>query len=119
MVTEPASLDHSHVEKARVQTDQYGLPYVSITFDDTGRQRFGEITAACVDEHLLIVVDDELSSAPIVMEPITGGEARITMGSGSFDEVEREASELASVLAAGALPTPVVLESNEVFGTGY
>jgi len=116
VVTEPAALDNSHVEKADVETDQFGVPYVKLTFDEAGRQRFAEVTAECVNEHLLIVIDGHLSSAPIVMEPITGGEARITMGSGSFDETEREAKQLCSVLNAGALPTPVVLESETVFG---
>jgi len=117
VVTEPAALDHSHVATAEVEQDQFGVPYVALQFDEDGRRIFGEVTERQVGAQLLIVFDGELNSAPVVQEPIRGGRASITLGSGAaFGDLEREAAILADVLGTRALPTPLTLEVETTFG---
>jgi preprotein translocase subunit SecD len=96
---------------ARVQIDsQFNEPYVSINFDKKGARIFERITDKNVNKRLAIVLDNNVYSAPVIQEKISGGQARIT---GRF--TTDEARDLAIVLRAGALPAPVnVLEERTV-----
>lgn len=68
---------------------------------------FADVTRRLQGQQLAIVLDQEVISAPVIQEPITGGQGQIT---GSF--TEQEAKDLATVLNAGALP--VELTKSEV-----
>lgn len=100
------------ITDARVQIDsQFNEPYVSCSFDARGADLFGKITSENVKERLAIVMDGKVQSAPVIQEPITGGECRIT---GSF--TMEEARDLSVVLRSGALPAPVKILSEENVG---
>lgn len=91
------------IKDARVRYDsQYGRPYVSLTFDSVGARVFEQVTGDHVKERLAIVLDDNVYSAPVIQERISGGQASIT---GSF--TAEDATDLAIVLRAGSLPAPV------------
>ncbi len=91
------------IRDARVRYDsQYNQPYVSLTFDKVGARIFEQVTGDHVKERLAIVLDDNIYSAPVIQERISGGQAQI---SGSFSP--DEATDLAIVLRAGSLPAPV------------
>ncbi len=91
------------IKDARVRYDsQYGQPYVSLTFDSVGARIFEQVTGDHVKERLAIVLDENVYSAPVIQERISGGQASI---SGSF--TADEATDLAIVLRAGSLPAPV------------
>ncbi len=91
------------IKDARVRYDsQYGRPYVSLSFDSVGARIFEQVTGDHVKERLAIVLDDNVYSAPVIQERISGGQASI---SGSF--TPDEATDLAIVLRAGSLPAPV------------
>jgi preprotein translocase subunit SecD len=96
---------------ARVAIDsQFNEPYVAMEFDDVGAKLFEQITGANVKKRLAIILDDNVYSAPEIRERIAGGRAQIT---GRFDM--KEASDLAIVLRAGALPAPVrIIEERTV-----
>jgi len=64
-----------------------------------GRAKFARATADNVGRQLAIVLDDVVTSAPMIRVRIPSGEATIT---GAFDA--RSANDLAIVLRAGALP---------------
>ncbi len=64
-----------------------------------------------VKKRLAIVLDNNVYSAPVIQERISGGKAQI---SGSF--TPEEASDLAIVLRAGALPAPVKIIQNVTVG---
>lgn len=87
---------------ARVNIGQFNEPYVSIRMNGTGAQLFERITAQNIKKRLAIVLDNNVYSAPVIQDRITGGNAQIT---GSF--TTQEANDLAIVLRAGALPAPV------------
>ena len=99
------------IKDARVNIDQrYNEPYVSIEFDSQGAKIFDKITAENVGKRLAIILDNNVYSAPVIQERISGGRAQIN---GRF--TEKEAHDLAIVLRAGALPAPVhVLEKRTV-----
>ena len=111
LVQKRSMLTGRHLTDARVQIDQrYNEPFVSIKFDKKGARIFERITGDNVNRRLAIVLDNRLYSAPTIQERIAGGEARIT---GSF--TTEEATDLAIVLRAGALPAPVnILEERTV-----
>jgi protein-export membrane protein SecD len=75
---------------------------VSVTMTPKGRADFARITGNSVGRQLAIVLDGKVSSAPVIRERISGGDASIT---GNFDV--QAAKDLAIVLRAGALPAPV------------
>jgi len=103
-------LTGANLTNARVDFDQFNIPFVSINFDKKGARVFERITGENVDKRLAIVLDDTVASAPVIQEKIAGGQARIT-GNFTLDE----AKDLAIVLRAGALPAPVnILEERTV-----
>jgi preprotein translocase subunit SecD len=97
---------------AQIRIDsQYNQPYVAIEFNSTGARLFDQVTAANVGKRFAIVLDNNIYSAPVIRERISGGSAQI---SGSF--TEKEAADLAIVLRAGSLPAPVKILQNVTVG---
>ena len=86
-------------------------PYVGLSFDSIGADRFAKITQKNRGRRLAIVLDDKVQSAPVIREAITGGEASIS-GLFSIDE----ASNLALVLRSGALPAPIEIREERTVG---
>jgi preprotein translocase subunit SecD len=96
--------------RMRIKSD-FNESYVSLDFDARGARLFDQITAENVRKRLAIVLDNNVYSAPVIQERISGGKAQIT---GSF--TPEEASDLAIVLRAGALPAPVKIIQNVTVG---
>ena len=71
---------------------------VELVLTSTGSTKFAEATSANVGKQISIVYDEEVISAPVVNEAITGGTAYIS-GMESFEEAE----ELASFIRIGGL----------------
>ncbi|PSJ47230.1 protein translocase subunit SecDF [Zobellella taiwanensis] len=87
-----------------------GEPVVSFKLDNEGARRFGELTRDNIGRALAIVLDNQVITAPVIRSAIPGGSGEI---SGRF--TTGEASELALLLRAGALPAPLlVLEERTV-----
>jgi preprotein translocase subunit SecD len=100
------------VRDARVQISQLNnAPYVSISFNSMGSDRFSRITTRNRGRRLAIVLDDKVQSAPVIREAITGGEAQIT---GRFSM--KEATNLAIVLRSGSLPAPLTIREERTVG---
>lgn len=114
-------LTGSALKDARVEYDQLNRPYISLSFNKTGAERFGKVTAAYAPRgennlnndtgrRLAIILDGKLRSAPVIQDAIYGGNAQIT-GSFTVDE----AQQVVNVLRAGALPAPVkIIEERTV-----
>jgi preprotein translocase subunit SecD len=88
-------------------------PVVSFRFDSEGARRFGDATRENVGKQLAIVLDNKVISAPVVKEPILGGNGII---SGNF--TVQSASDLALLLRAGALPAPITILQERTVGPG-
>ncbi len=91
---------------------------VGMTFKPAGARAFEELTAANVGKQMAIVLDGVVDSAPQIRGRIAGGRARITLdGTGKTrQEMINEASALATVLKAGALPAPVFEQEERSVG---
>ncbi|HEX4996208.1 MAG TPA: preprotein translocase subunit SecD, partial [Methylomirabilota bacterium] len=111
LVQKKAAITGRDVTTARVSIDENtSEPYVSVDFNAAGARAFSDLTDANVGKRLAIVLDGNVHSAPQIRERIPSGRAQIT-GGFSTDE----ATDLAIVLRAGALPAPVqVLEERTV-----
>jgi protein-export membrane protein SecD len=79
-------------------------PYVSLTFNQLGTQLFADLTKANVGKRLAIVLDGNVSKAPVIRSEIPNGQAQITLGYGNYQTVLKEAEDLTLVLHEGALP---------------
>jgi len=99
------------LKDARVQFGDLNEPYVTLELDSRGAKMFDRITAQNVGKKLAIILDNNVYSAPVIQERISGGSARIT-GIFSLDE----ARDLVIVLRAGALPAPVKTLENRSVG---
>lgn len=91
-------------------TSHEGQIGVSINFDSIGTRKFAKLSAENLKRRFAIVLDDKVISAPQFSVVINTGQAVIT---GHF--TQKDASELALLLRAGALPAPlIVLEERTV-----
>jgi preprotein translocase subunit SecD len=81
-----------------------GQPVVSFRFDPIGARKFGNVTKRNVEKPFAIVLDNEVISAPVIREPILGGNGQI---SGNF--TTESARDLALLLRSGALPVPLTI----------
>jgi len=111
-VRRSVAVDGKNLTNARAgQDSRTGEWVVNFTFDGTGTRRFADITRANVGRPFAIVLDDKVISAPVIREPITGGQGQI---SGSFSV--RTANDLAVLLRAGALPAPLTIVEERTVG---
>jgi protein-export membrane protein, SecD/SecF family len=99
---------------ARAAFDQRSNePLVSFRLSTSGARRFAEVTTANVGKPFAIVLDNQVISAPVIREPITGGSGQI---SGSFSV--QSANDLAVLLRAGALPARLDVVEERTVGPG-
>jgi preprotein translocase subunit SecD len=90
-----------------------GEPIVSFRFNTSGSRKFAQATSDNVGQPFAIVLDNEVISAPVIREPITGGSGQI---SGSF--TVQAANDLSILLRAGALPAPLTIIEERTVGPG-
>ncbi|MCT2538448.1 protein translocase subunit SecD [Sedimentimonas flavescens] len=96
---------------ARPDTDQNGYPAVAFRFNATGARSFGDYTANHIGEPFAIVLDGKVISAPTIQAHIAGGSGIIT---GRFSV--QEATDLALLLRAGALPAGMTFLEERTVG---
>jgi preprotein translocase subunit SecD len=90
-----------------------GEAIVNFKFNTSGARKFAQATTENVGLPFAIVLDNEVISAPVIREPITGGQGQI---SGSF--TVQSANDLAILLRAGALPAPLTVIEERTVGPG-
>jgi protein-export membrane protein SecD len=99
------------LEQAGWTTNQQtGEVVVTFRFDSIGAREFADVTKENVNRRFAIILDKQVIEAPNIREPILGGSGEI---SGNF--TVQSASDLATLLNAGALPAPLkVIEQRTV-----
>lgn len=105
------ALEGEHIRDAQLGYDQMsGEPIVNFKLDRDGARRFAEMTSNNIGRQLAIVLDNKVVTAPVIRGEIPSGSGQI---SGNFTSAE--ASDLALLLRAGALPAPLqVIEERTV-----
>ena len=86
---------------------------VSFRFDTTGAQKFGKATSENIGKRFAVILDGVVITAPVINSSITGGSGIIT---GNF--TSQEATDLAVLLRAGALPAPLEIVEERSVGPG-
>ncbi|MBU0631178.1 protein translocase subunit SecD [bacterium] len=104
-------LDGGMLTDARVGFDKNNRPVISFTLNSEGAQIFGDFTGKNVGNHLAIVLDGKVYSAPVINERIGGGSGQI---SGNYSVAE--AQDLAIALRSGALLAPIYLMEKRSVG---
>ena len=112
VLEEDAFLTGDRLESATAGRDpQFNQSQVQFELSRAGGRTFSQFTGQHVGDLLAIVLDGRVQSAPVIRDRI-GARGQIDMGSGTPLE---EASDLALVLRAGALPAKInIIEERTV-----
>ncbi len=117
LLNRSAQLTGTGVAQADVTWDPTSnRPEVLITFNRKGARDFGDLTTRNVGKKMAIILDEEVSSAPVIQGAITQGKSTITMGGTDPARIQKEAQDLVNVLRTGALPAPLRQESESQIG---
>ena len=101
-------LNGANFKYASVSTSQLGEPVVLITFDDTWKEIFCNITEKNMWKQMAIFIWWEMITNPVIQAKICDGSAQID---GNF--TAESAKELTNQLNDWALPAPLVLMQEE------
>ncbi|MFH1830262.1 MAG: protein translocase subunit SecD [Pseudomonadota bacterium] len=115
LLNRKAAVTGEMLKNAQVNVHE-NQPYVSLTFDAQGTQLFGETTTNSVGKRMAILLDGTVTKAPVIREPILGGQAQITLGYGNYANLLKEAEDLTLVLQEGALPAQLTEATKTVVG---
>src|ERR671916_1959222 len=114
------------LDSAVQSTDQAGRREVQMELTGEGGEAFGDLSQQIVDNalanaipgggRLAVVLDDDVVSAPVVDEPIYGGQVVIQNQGSPGGLPQEEAEELEVVLQTGALPVNMEILSVSSIG---
>lgn len=93
-------LDNHDLASARA-VDRHG-PAVEMFFTLAGGHKLADFTTRAQGSKIEILIDGEVQSAPLVLEPITAGSALVTFA--ASDHARLDAEILALILDSSALP---------------
>lgn len=112
--SDTAPLTGETVVAASAQPDQQNNIAVSLKMNATGARIWGQMTTKAAQDNnreIAILLDNEVVSAPRVINPITTGDSQIT---GSF--TLEEAKDLANILQVGKLPAEARIIQESLVG---
>ena len=101
-------LNGANFKYASVSTSQLGQPVVVISFDDTWKEIFCNITSNNIGREMAIFIGWEMITSPVIQAKICDGSAQID---GNF--TAESAKELTNQLNEWALPAPLILMQEE------
>jgi preprotein translocase subunit SecD len=105
-------LDGSMLTDAKVGYDQKtNRPLINFSLNGQGAKIFGDFTEKSVGKRMAVVLDDEVYTAPNIVQRIGGGQVQIT---GAF--TPQEANDVAIALRSGSLLAPVQVEEKRSVG---
>jgi preprotein translocase subunit SecD len=105
VLEDEAFLTGDMLENAIANRDpQFNRAIVVFDLNRRGGRAFARVTGQHVGDNIAIVLDNEVVSAPVVRDRI-GARGQIDLAGASMEE----ASDLALVLRAGALPAPLTI----------
>jgi len=102
-----AGVTGEYLSMADESWDEMGRPEVSFTMNRTGADMMGKLTGENVGRKMAVVLDEKITSAPVIESKISD-RGRITMGGyGDPFKLQQEVKDLVGVLRSGALPAPL------------
>jgi preprotein translocase subunit SecD len=110
LVNSTAMVTGDQLEQAQAETDQFQRPIVTFELSSRGGRLFEKATGEHIGEPMAIVLDNKVYTAPSIRSEI-GSRGQIELGKATLEE----ATDLALVLRAGALPAPLhIVEERSV-----
>jgi len=126
VVPEEPALTGAALDSATLSRDQAGRRQVQMDLTSEGAEGFGDLSQEIVDNalsngdpgngRLAVVLDEDVISAPVVREPIYGGQVVIENQGLPGGLPQQEAQELQVVLQTGALPVNMQVLSVTAIG---
>ena len=111
VIESPVLLSGDRINDAGPSTGRTSFDIVvSMSFDSVGRRKFAQVTGDHVGEHLAILLDGKVQSAPVIQDQIVGN--AIIQGNFTYEE----ASYLSNILKAGAFPVGVQIAEERTVG---
>ena len=111
VIESPVLLSGDRINDAGPSTGRTSFDIVvSMSFDSIGRRKFAQVTGDHVGEHLAILLDGKVQSAPVIQDQIIGN--AIIQGNFTYEE----ASYLSNILKAGAFPVGVQIAEERTVG---
>jgi preprotein translocase subunit SecD len=102
-----AGVTGEYLSNAEESWDEMGRPEVSFTMNRQGADMMGKLTGENVGRKMAVVLDEKITSAPVIESKISD-RGRITMGGyGDPFKLQQEVKDLVGVLRSGALPAPL------------
>lgn len=98
-----AAVDGADIKNSDVMVDNSGVTQeyvVGVVFNESGKTKFAEATAANIGKPIYIIYDGAVVSAPTVSSAITQGECTISGGGWTLED----AQQLSNTIKIGALP---------------
>jgi protein-export membrane protein SecD len=114
-------LSGEYIEDAFVSVDQSRTqigpprPVVSFRMNPAGAPLLGQMTSTFKGYRMAIVLDGIVKNAPVIQSAISD-QGQITLGTGTFEQISKEARDLSIVLRAGALPANIQVQEERVIG---
>ncbi|MGI8650472.1 MAG: protein translocase subunit SecD [Rubrobacter sp.] len=126
IVSEQPQITGDAIDSASLARDQQGRLEVQMNLTGDGGRDFGQLTQEIVQGsladgapgtgQLAVVLDEDVVSAPVVQDPILGGQVSINNTGSPQGLPEDEARELEVVLQTGALPINMEVLSVQSIG---
>lgn len=111
-----AGVTGEYLAAADEMWDEMGRPEVAFTMNRQGAAMMEKLTGENVGRKMAVVLDERITSAPVVESKI-GERGRITMGGyGDPFKLQQEVKDLVAVLRSGALPAPLKKSSEMQVG---
>jgi preprotein translocase subunit SecD len=111
VIKSPVLLSGDRINDAGPSTGRTSFDIVvSMSFDGVGRRKFAQVTGDHIGEHLAILLDSKVQSAPVIQDQIIGN--AIIQGNFTYEE----ASYLSNILKAGAFPVGVQIAEERTVG---
>ena len=104
----------SNIKNVQIAQDQSGMYWtVNLDLDAEGTEAFAQATEdlAPTNGKIVIILDNEVNSAPAVQSEITDGQVQIT-----GDYSQEEAQALKTVLESGSLPVSFTYDQSQTVG---
>ena len=104
-------VEEAKADLGSIGSGSAGQSIVSLSMNNEGSRTWSRVTGANIGERIAIVLDNKVHMAPSIREKIPSGRTQIE----GFANIN-EAKDLAIILRAGALPTPVKIIEERIVG---
>jgi protein-export membrane protein SecD len=112
LVDQEPLITGEYLESAVAATDQqFGRPVVNFGLNRRGGRIFSRETGRNIGKQMAIVLDEQVYTAPVIRGQISR-QGQIELGQSTLED----ASDLALVLRAGALPAPLTVVEERTIG---